>query len=414
MKMAMGSLIRDCWHSDPDQRPSTTDFQKRAFTVSRRVEEATKADMCWQQSIIVEQALLTGHVADMQQAQRIKQELRSGLQVQQGTEQMQADDQERIEKLEKEVRANIACIIMADRLDFTNSKELGKGHYGQVRTARLSPESETRQAEEVCKKEPVAVKMINGENHRPDDLALFLKEALCICNLEHRNIVKLKGIVLKGRSNPYQLILEYADMGSMEKYIFDNRTHLGILGFKLRLKKLAIDVAKGMQYVCENNRVHGDLAARNVLLFRDSQGSEWPITAKLCDFGLSHQLSKGYYDLRKSATKSLQLPAYLLSPELLRGWYQHELKFTVQTDIWSYGVFLWEIFTNKKPETVLGIDPGKILEKYSQQYRLPQPDYCSFKMYAIMKECWDDIPEQRPQFDVLADKIADLTDKDIE
>ncbi|XP_076447413.1 uncharacterized protein LOC143284540 isoform X2 [Babylonia areolata] len=407
LKSTIVNLIHACWLRNPSMRPSPREIRQKALAVGKHLMEAISVDSCWQHRVFLEQALKTGNVNNPDLAQQQIEQLQGNLRV--GQSRQQTEEQERMERLQEEARNNITCTIMASRLDFEGSRELGKGHFGCVVTALLSPESETRQEEESCTKEKVAVKMINSNEHKPEEVSQFLREALCIFRLNHPNVVKLIGFVPRGRDNPNQLVMEYADMGSLEGYVHKNAPKLGTSPFKLLLRKLLTDIAKGMQYVCQEvNRVHGDLAARNVLLFSQGRNS---LTAKLCDFGLSHQLNRGYYDLLKSSSK--KMPAYLFPPETLKG-----LKFTIETDIWSYGILLWEVFSNQKPDDVLGKTISDILSKYNnysaQRHPLTKPVNCPPRMYDIMKDCWEAIPERRPRFDKLVKSLEELTDHDME
>ncbi|XP_076465975.1 uncharacterized protein LOC143297463 isoform X2 [Babylonia areolata] len=414
MKTAIVNLIHSCWFCNPSMRPSPREILQKASTVRRLLDDAISVDGCWQSSIFLEGAMRTGNVGDQEKAQQQRRLLQANMHVAQNGQ--QSEKQARMEKLQEDVRRNILCTIMASRLNFNfpEGKELGKGHFGRVVKAQLLEESETREAEEGCSRELVAVKMITRDN--PEEVSQFLKEALCIYKLNHPNVVKLIGFVVKGQNNPYQLVMEYADMGSLDVYVHKNASRLGTPRFKLLLKKFATDVAKGMQYICQEvNRVHADLAARNVVLFSaDGQGAS-PLLAKLCDFGLSHQLTKGYYDLHKSESKPNALPHCLMPVEILNSMKNFEVKFTVESDVWSFGILLWEIFSNRKPEEVLGSVFYNILKKYrAEKYPLTCPDNCSAPMYDIMKACWERVPERRPRFDKLVKSLEELTDHDME
>ncbi|KAL8597798.1 hypothetical protein ACOMHN_004913 [Nucella lapillus] len=415
VKATLAGLITACRHICPDQRPSATTILKKAVTVRKEVLEAAHNDPCWMMHSLLKCGAQMGMVKDPQNIPQLSQDLQAIMQVQQVSPAVRS--REELKRLERQVSTSMdQWLIPPARLEDTKHR-LGEGCAGMVSMAWLTAECETRAEEEQSEKRKVAVKTL--KDHGPEQLSQLLKEALCICTMEHRNVVRLIGLVMKTEMHPtYKLVMEFSDGGSLEVYVKKNACLLGTLDFRNNLKKLATDVAKGMQYVCqEQSRVHGDLAARNVLLFSGSGQGNGPFTAKLADFGQSHTLTQGFYSLQNSKSANDRVPAYLYPPEVLRIWENRdaEVKFSVYTDVWSYGIFLWEIFSKKRPEDELGIVPLPILKRYKEHKFLPKPDDCPLKMYEdVILKCWALNLEDRPKFDKLVDMIQLLTDQDMD
>ncbi|CAL8072652.1 unnamed protein product [Orchesella dallaii] len=150
----------------------------------------------------------------------------------------------------------------------------------------------------------------------------------------------------------------------------------------------AEEIANGMNYITHRKIVHVDLAARNVLLNHN-------LTAKIGDFGLSRKIyMKDYEDSKKES-----LPIMWIAPEALM-----ENKYSSKSDVWSYGVTVWEIFSvGKDPYTDKSSFFGEILGGLIKGERLERPQYAPDDVYATLCECWDSNPEKRPSFKNLRD-----------
>ncbi|KAL5251182.1 hypothetical protein ACHWQZ_G016778 [Mnemiopsis leidyi] len=155
-------------------------------------------------------------------------------------------------------------------------------------------------------------------------------------------------------------------------------------------------IACGMQYLCYKNIIHRDLAARNILVGED-------MTVKVSDFGLARDMYlEGQYMMNPRG----RVPFKWMSPEAL-----FDLKFTSKSDVWSYGVLLWEIVTlGSSPYP--GIEPAKLCKLLKRGYRMERPDGCSLEIYDIMKDCWQEDPDLRPPFDDLSHTIQQLMNLD--
>nr|CAH0112132.1 unnamed protein product [Daphnia galeata] len=254
---------------------------------------------------------------------------------------------------------------------------LGQGFYGEVRMGVIRHSDGTEETVAVKKLKSVAM------NH-PESVDLQ-RECAIMKSLNHPNIVEIKAIVTEPST---MLVMEYVPMGCLLAYL---RTEKEIVTDQ-QLIKYATDVAEGMAYLGENNIVHRDLAARNILVAAED-------LVKISDFGLARQVGyNGYYVVRDYAQK-LPMPWY--APESLAYW-----KFSVQSDVWSFGVTLYEMFSRGEEPNFVSGDHNLLLRALQQGRRLPCPPRCPPLIYRdLMRPCWDAEASHRPSFKVLLDKL---------
>ncbi|XP_033101950.1 uncharacterized protein LOC117105051 isoform X2 [Anneissia japonica] len=264
-------------------------------------------------------------------------------------------------------------------------EELGKGAFGKVFKAH---------AKNIAGKSSVttvAVKMLQdgvGEDDKKDfdnELALMKKMA------PHPNIIRLLGACT--RIGTQIIIVEYAANGALLSYLRSSRTsdpvYCNIHKKSSRMStpdliQMALQVAKGMVYISSLNIIHRDLAARNILVNEN-------LVCKISDFGLSRQACE-FTDTYVKSAKRARLPVRWMAYEAI-----FEGIYTSKSDVWSYGVLLWEIVT-QGDDPYAGKKAKDVLHSLKQGYRMQRPQHCSPELYDVMLQCWDQEPGRRPTF----------------
>uniref|UniRef100_A0AAQ5XWL6 Fibroblast growth factor receptor 4 n=1 Tax=Amphiprion ocellaris TaxID=80972 RepID=A0AAQ5XWL6_AMPOC len=280
------------------------------------------------------------------------------------------------------------------RENLTLGKPLGEGCFGQVVRAEAyginkdSPEQATT----------VAVKMLKDDATDKDLADLISEMELMKVMDKHKNIINLLGVCTQ--DGPLYVLVEYASKGSLREYLrarrppgmdytFDvTKVPEEQLTFK-DLLSCAYQVARGMEYLASKRCIHRDLAARNVLVTEDN-------VMKIADFGLArgvHQID--YY----KKTTNGRLPVKWMAPEAL-----FDRVYTHQSDVWSFGVLMWEIFTlGGSPYP--GIPVEELFKLLKEGHRMDKPSNCTHELYMMMRECWHAVPTQRPTFKQLVEEL---------
>uniref|UniRef100_A0A8C7WL57 Tyrosine-protein kinase n=1 Tax=Oncorhynchus mykiss TaxID=8022 RepID=A0A8C7WL57_ONCMY len=216
----------------------------------------------------------------------------------------------------------------------------------------------------------------------------FIAEASVMTQLRHNNLVQLLGVIVEEKGSLF-IVTEYMAKGSLVDYLRSRgRTVLG----GDSLLKFSVDVCEAMEYLEANNFVHRDLAARNVLVSDDN-------IAKVSDFGLTKEAS--------SNQDTAKLPIKWTSPEALR-----EKKFSTKSDVWSYGILLWEIYSfGRVPYPRIPLKD--VVPRVEKGYKMDAPDGCPEVVYEVMKQCWTLDPLVRPCFRVLREKLQHILAKEL-
>lgn len=257
----------------------------------------------------------------------------------------------------------------------TINKMLGEGEFGVVQQGVWTTETGD--------KVQVAIKCLSKERMQ-NGTQEFLKEAGIMQAVDHDNIVRMYGVVLD-KENSLMLVTELAPMRSLLECLKEPSLRLD---FPIpKLCDFAQQVCDGMSYLESKRLIHRDLAARNILVFSKNK-------VKISDLGLSRALGVGKDYYQSTFNINLKLPIAWCAPECVNF-----LKFTSASDVWSYGITLWEFFTYGF-QPWAGLNGQQILEAIDEpsSQRLEQPDLCSKEYYALMCKCWEHDPERRPTF----------------
>ncbi|CAJ1060941.1 tyrosine-protein kinase ZAP-70 [Xyrichtys novacula] len=244
--------------------------------------------------------------------------------------------------------------------------ELGSGNFGCVKKGVLKTESGQID---------VAIKVLKSENEKTVKEEM-MREAEIMYQLSNPYIVRMLGLC---NAESLMLVMEMASAGPLNKYLSSHKDTVSVEN----IVGLMHQVSLGMKYLEEKNFVHRDLAARNVLLVSQQ-------FAKISDFGLSKALGAddNYYKARSSG----KWPLKWYAPECV-----HYHKFSSKSDVWSFGVTMWEAFSygGKPYKKMKGTDVMRFIDEGN---RMESPPACPERMYAVMKECWTHKHEDRPDF----------------
>uniref|UniRef100_A0A3B3I0D5 Receptor protein-tyrosine kinase n=1 Tax=Oryzias latipes TaxID=8090 RepID=A0A3B3I0D5_ORYLA len=266
---------------------------------------------------------------------------------------------------------NQAQLRILKETELKRVKILGSGAFGTVYKGIWVPEGETV-------KIPVAIKILN-EATGPKANVEFMDEALIMASVEHPHLVRLLGVCL---SPTIQLVTQLMPHGCLLDYVHEHKDNIG----SQLLLNWCVQIAKGMMYLEERRLVHRDLAARNVLV-------KSPNHIKITDFGLARLLDADEKEYNADGGK---MPIKWMALECI-----HYRKFTHQSDVWSYGVTIWELMTfGGKPYD--GIPTREIPDILEKGERLPQPPICTIDVYMVMVKCWMIDADSRPKFKELA------------
>ncbi|KAH8381421.1 hypothetical protein KR093_004514 [Drosophila rubida] len=270
---------------------------------------------------------------------------------------------------------------------------LGEGAFGRVVMAEVNNAI-------------VAVKMVK-EGHTDDDIASLVREMEVMKIIgRHINIINLLGCC--SQSGPLYVIVEYAPHGNLKDFLYKNRpltkeqlegSHSPPLAppqhiiTEKDLIKFAHQIARGMDYLASRRCIHRDLAARNVLVSDD-------YVLKIADFGLARDIqSTDYY--RKNTNG--RLPIKWMAPESLQ-----EKFYDSQSDVWSYGILLWEIMTFGGQPYPAIMSAEELYSYLMSGQRMEKPAKCSMNIYILMRQCWHFDASARPPFTEIVEYMDKL------
>ncbi|XP_058153783.1 ephrin type-A receptor 5 isoform X14 [Dasypus novemcinctus] len=277
------------------------------------------------------------------------------------------DPNQAVHEFAKEIEAS--CI--------TIERVIGAGEFGEVCSGRLKLPAK--------RELPVAIKTLKvgyTEKQRRD----FLGEASIMGQFDHPNIIHLEGVVTK--SKPVMIVTEYMENGSLDTFLKKNDGQFTVI----QLVGMLRGIAAGMKYLSDMGYVHRDLAARNILINSN-------LVCKVSDFGLSRVLE----DDPEAAytTRGGKIPIRWTAPEAIAF-----RKFTSASDVWSYGIVMWEVVSyGERPYWEM--TNQDVIKAVEEGYRLPSPMDCPAALYQLMLDCWQKDRNSRPKFD----EIVNMLDK---
>ncbi|XP_056019750.1 ephrin type-B receptor 1-B-like isoform X4 [Ostrea edulis] len=263
-----------------------------------------------------------------------------------------------------------------DASHITIESVIGGGEFGDVCKGKLRNPVKPEMSVAIKTLKPGAT-----DKNRLD----FLTEASIMGQFDDQNVIFLEGVVTK--SHPIMIVTEYMENGSLDTFLRNNDGKFTII----QLVGMMRGIASGMRYLSNMGYIHRDLAARNILI----NGN---LVCKVADFGLSREIDIDTTD-GAYTTKGGKIPVRWTAPEAIAF-----RKFTSASDVWSYGVVMWEVVSyGERPywnwsnqDVIRAVDRG---------YRLPPPMDCPEAIHQLMLDCWQKERGNRPKFDIIVKSL---------
>uniref|UniRef100_A0A3P9KA23 receptor protein-tyrosine kinase n=1 Tax=Oryzias latipes TaxID=8090 RepID=A0A3P9KA23_ORYLA len=257
---------------------------------------------------------------------------------------------------------------------------IGAGEFGEVCRGRLKIPGK--------KENYVAIKTLKGgytDKQRRD----FLSEASIMGQFHHPNIIHLEGIITA--SCPVMILTEFMENGALDSFLRMNDSQFT----PIQLVGMLRGIASGMKYLAEMSYVHRDLAARNILINSN-------LVCKVSDFGLSRFLQENSSDPTYTSSLGGKIPIRWTAPEAIAF-----RKFTSASDVWSYGIVMWEVMSfGERP--YWDMSNQDVINAIEQDYRLPPPPDCPTHLHQLMLDCWQKDRSARPRFSDLVSALDKL------
>ncbi|XP_073747728.1 tyrosine-protein kinase TXK isoform X1 [Callorhinus ursinus] len=251
-------------------------------------------------------------------------------------------------------------------------KEIGSGQFGVVHLGEWRAHIR------------VAIKAISEGSMSEED---FIEEAKVMMRLSHPRLVQLYGVCIQQK--PLYIVTEFMENGCLLDYLRDRR---GTLTREMLLS-MCQDTCEGMEYLERNCFIHRDLAARNCLVSAAS-------IVKISDFGMTRYVLDDEY----IGSSGAKFPIKWSPPEVF-----HFNKYSSKSDVWSFGVLMWEVFTEGKMpfENKSNL---QVVEAISRGFRLYRPPLAPMSIYEVMYGCWHEKPKGRPTFAELLQVLTEIAE----
>ena len=289
--------------------------------------------------------------------------------------------------------------INVSRNSIVEIRDLGVGHFGKVilaATTNLSfKDLELGENDDRNRSLLVAIKKLR-EDADSDLRENFEKEIKFISRMKHANVVRLLGVC---RSNDPFIVMEYMENGDLHDFLLKQTLVPDSVSMihdnevtPLILLYMGVQIASGMRYLASRRFIHRDLATRNCLVGKD-------FVIKISDFGMSETL---YDSLYYRVEGRLILPIRWMAYESFYG------KFSVKSDVWSYGITLWEIYSLAQNEPYHEMTDEELIEdtmKADKRKLLARPETCPKKVYNVMLRCWLHEPMMRADFEEVYSRL---------
>ncbi|XP_072833345.1 ephrin type-B receptor 4 [Pogona vitticeps] len=257
---------------------------------------------------------------------------------------------------------------------------IGAGEFGEVCRGLLKVPGK--------KEIYVAIKTLKGgytEKQRRE----FLSEASIMGQFEHPNIIRLDGVITN--SVPVMIITEFMENGALDSFLRLNDGQFT----PIQLVGMLRGIASGMRYLSDMSYVHRDLAARNILVNSN-------LVCKVSDFGLSRFLEENSSDPTYTSSLGGKIPIRWTAPEAIAF-----RKFTSASDVWSYGIVMWEVMSfGERP--YWDMSNQDVINAIEQDYRLPPPTDCPTSLHQLMLDCWQKDRNARPRFAQIVNSLDKL------
>lgn len=291
---------------------------------------------------------------------------------------------------------DVPIVMLADgaQLDLRTFECIGEGYFSKVCRALCHYQIEKGGIET----KHVAVKIIKNATSM-EEVKL---EVDTVSKCRHPNIVQYIDHFITDEMRFIHIVLEYMGGGDLHNFLID-RTNMPTIGDAF---SYIVQIARGMAYLASQRIVHRDLAARNCMLDTDKR------VAKVTDFGLSRALTRSklygendenYVYIYVSGNQQQKLPYRWTAIEC----FGEDPLFSEKTDVWAFGVLIWEIFARHKEPygNMKSIEVKKFLEAGE---RLERTKHCPEPLYDLMLICWDGDQTRRPNFDEICIQVEDI------